>query len=141
MSFPLPAETSMSNQPKIANALVLLRLSIFVVMLMWTLDKFINPQHSAGVYANFYKIGGLEANVIMIIAILELLLLLAFVIGFKKRISYGLVFILHAVSTISTIPHYLDPFNNLLFFAAIPMLAGCWALFSLRDLDTRLTVG
>lgn len=27
-----------------------------------------------------------------------------------------------------------------LFFAAIPMLAACWALFSLRDKDTHFTL-
>lgn len=35
---------------------------------------------------------------------------------------------------------YLDPFNNLLFFAAWPMLAACFAFYLLRELDTRLAV-
>ena len=130
----------MNHQHKVANALLLLRLSVFVVMLMWTLDKFINPDHSAAVYANFYKIGGFGAEIFMLIGALELLLLLAFVTGFKKTISYGLVLIIHSISTLSTWQQYLDPFNNLLFFAAIPMLAACWALFSLRELDTRLSL-
>jgi putative oxidoreductase len=130
----------MNHQHKVANALLLLRLSVFVVMLMWTLDKFINPDHSAAVYANFYKIGSLGAEIFMLIGALELLLLLAFVTGFKKTISYGLVLIIHSISTLSTWQQYLDPFNNLLFFAAIPMLAACWALFSLRELDTRLSL-
>jgi len=130
----------MQHSAKIANALLFLRLAIFVVMLMWTLDKFINPDHSAAVYANFYQIDGLGAKIFLLIGALELLLLLAFVSGFRKTISYGLVLIIHTVSTLSTWQQYLDPFNNLLFFAAIPMLAACWTLFSLRELDTRLTV-
>jgi putative oxidoreductase len=130
----------MHHQAKIANALLFIRLAVFLVMLMWTLDKFINPDHSAAVYANFYKIGGLGAEIFMLIGALELLLLLAFVTGFKKTISYGLVLIIHSISTLSTWQQYLDPFNNLLFFAAIPMLAACWTLFSLRELDTRLSL-
>jgi len=130
----------MQHSVKLANALLLLRLSVFLVMLMWTLDKFINPDHSAAVYANFYQIDGLGAKIFLLIGALELLLLLAFVTGFKKTFSYGLVLAIHAVSTLSTWQQYLDPFNNLLFFAAIPMLAACWTLFSLRELDTRLTV-
>jgi len=130
----------MQHSAKLANALLLLRLSVFLVMLMWTLDKFINPDHSAAVYANFYQIDGLGAKIFLLIGALELLLLLAFVTGFKKTFSYGLVLAIHAVSTLSTWQQYLDPFNNLLFFAAIPMLAACWTLFSLRELDTRLTV-
>lgn len=130
----------MQHSAKLANALMLLRLSVFLVMLMWTLDKFINPDHSAAVYANFYQLGGLGAQVFLLIGALELLLLLAFVTGFKKTFSYGLVLVIHAVSTLSTWQQYLDPFNNLLFFAAIPMLAACWTLFSLRELDTRLSL-
>lgn len=130
----------MQHSAKLANALMLLRLSVFLVMLMWTLDKFINPDHSAAVYANFYQLGGLGPQVFLMIGALELLLLLAFVTGFRKTISYGLVLGIHAVSTLSTWQQYLDPFNNLLFFAAIPMLAACWTLFSLRELDTRLSL-
>lgn len=47
--------------------------------------------------------------------------------------------LLHAVSTFSSFPQYLDPFKNLLFFAAWPMLAACIALYLLRDLDTMAT--
>ena len=130
----------MQNESRIANALVFLRLGVFIVMLMWTLDKFVNPAHSAGVFENFYGLSGWGPTVFMIIGALELVLLIGFVIGFQKRITYGLVFVIHAVSTLSTWKLYLDPFNNLLFFAAIPMLAACWALYSLRDMDTRFTV-
>lgn len=78
--------------------------------------------------------------VFYILGALELVLILAFVVGYRKTITYGLVLVLHAVSTLSALPQYLDPFNNLLFFAAWPMLAACYTLFSLRDLDTRWTV-
>jgi len=130
----------MENRDKIANALLFLRLGVFIVILMWTLDKFVNPGHAAGVFENFYGLSGWGPTVFMIIGALELVLLIGFVIGFQKRITYGLIFVIHAISTLSTWKLYLDPFNNLLFFAAIPMLAACWALYSLRDMDTRLTV-
>jgi len=130
----------MHDKNKIANALLFLRLGVFIVILMWTLDKFVNPGHAAGVFENFYGLSGWGPTVFMIIGALELLLLIGFVIGFKKRITYGVVFVIHAISTLSTWKLYLDPFNNLLFFAAIPMLAACWALYSLRDLDTRFTI-
>lgn len=132
----------MVDKNKIANALLVMRLAVFLVILMWTLDKFVNPQHAAGVFENFYGLSGLGPTVFMVIGGLELLLLIGFVIGFWKRITYGLVFVIHAVSTLSTWKQYLNPYDgpNLLFFAAIPMLAACWALYSLRDLDTRFTI-
>ena len=129
----------MENQ-RIATALLLLRLGVFIVMIMWTLDKFINPQHSGAIFENFYGLGGLSGTAFMIIGLLQLLVVLAFVAGFMKRISYGIVLLLHSVSTLSSWQQYLDGFNNLLFFAAWPMLAACIALYMLRDLDTRLTL-
>lgn len=44
---------------------------------------------------------------------------------------------MHGVSTLVSWRDYLDPFEgpNLLFFAAWPMLAACFALFALRDFD------
>jgi putative oxidoreductase len=109
-------------------------------MIMWTLDKFINPQHSGAVFKNFYGIGGLSSTALMIIGLLQLVVVLAFVAGFKKRFSYGIVLLLHSISTFSSWKQYLDAFNNLLFFAAWPMLAACIALYMLRDLDTRWTI-
>ncbi len=57
-----------------------------------------------------------------------------------KTWTYGAVLLFHAVSTLSSWQMYLG-FDNLLFFAAWPMLAACFTLFWLRDQDTLLTVG
>jgi len=132
----------MSENQRIANALLFLRLGVFIVILMWTLDKFINPGHAAGVFENFYGLSGWGPTVFMILGALELVLLVGFVIGYMKTFTYGFVLVIHAISTIATWKQLVNPFDgNLLFFAAIPMLAACWALFSLRDLDTRYTIG
>ncbi len=48
---------------RIPVALLLLRLSIFIVMLMWTLDKFVRLKHAASVYENYYFVGGLSRTV------------------------------------------------------------------------------
>lgn len=125
---------------RVAPALLVLRLGVFVVMLMWTLDKLVNVQHAAGVFNNFYGIGGIGAAVIRTLGVAELVLILAFVAGYKKRFTYGAVLVLHTISTLSSYRQYLDPFANLLFFAAWPMLAACIALYMLRDLDTIATV-
>jgi putative oxidoreductase len=132
----------MVKESQLHLSLLLLRLSIFLVMVMWTVDKFINPQHAIAVYENFYLLSGLGAQAMLIIGIAEALLLLAFVAGFARTWSYGLVLVLHAVSTLSTYRQYLDPFEgpNLLFFAAWPMLAACVALFLLRDHDRLLSL-
>jgi hypothetical protein len=53
---------------RIPLALLVLRLSVFLVMFVWTMDKLLNPGHSAAA---------------------ELLLLLAFVAGYQKRLTAG----------------------------------------------------
>ena len=121
---------------RIRLPLFLLRIGVFIVMLMWTLDKFIRPGHAAGIFKKFYGIEGLSPTVFYVIGALELLLLVGFVTGTAKRYTYGLVLLLHAISTLSSYQQYLAPFDNLLFFAAWPMLAACVTLYMLRDLDT-----
>ena len=133
----------MSENQRLRLALLLLRLGVFVVMLMWTVDKLVRPGHAAGVYAAFYGIAGLGAGPMVALAVAELALLAAFVAGAFKPWSYALVTLLHGVSTLSAFRQYLAPFEgpNLLFFAAWPMLAACVALFLLRDRDTLMVLG
>ena len=127
---------------KLQLSLLLLRATIFLVMFMWTIDKFINPGHAAKVYESFYNIAGLEAIVMFSIGAIELIILLLFLVGYKKKYTYGVVLALHAVSTLSSFKQYLTPFDgpNLLFFAAWPMLAACFALFLLREHDKKWSV-
>lgn len=123
-------------------ALLLLRLSVFLVMLMWTLDKFLNPEHAAAVYQNFYFIGGLGNLFFYIIGTIQLIIIFGFLIGLKKRFTYGAVLFFHTVSTVSAFKQYLNPYQdgNLLFFAAWPMLAACFTLYYLRDWDKKWTL-
>jgi putative oxidoreductase len=127
----------MTDEAKLGTSLLLLRLSVFLVMLMWTIDKFVNPQHAATVYQHFYYIGGLGAGIMKTLGALELALLIGFVCGVAKTWTYGLVLLLHAISTLSSFRQYLAPFEqtNLMFFAAWPMLAACVALFLMRHQD------
>jgi len=124
-------------------SLLALRLTIFLVMLVWTLDKFMNPGHAAKVYENFYFIGGMESMAMFVIGLVEFVILLGFVAGLYKKQTYGLVLLLHAISTLSSYKQYLAPYDgaNILFFAAWPMLAACLALYLLRDYDTKFVLG
>ena len=126
------------KEKRIARALLSLRLGVFVVMFVWTIDKFVNPEHSARVFEKFYGLAGLSDTAFIVLGVLQLLLVIAFAAGAYQRVSYGLVFLLHGGSTLSSWAQYLDAFNNLLFFAAWPMLAACFALYYLRDMDKLL---
>jgi uncharacterized membrane protein YkgB len=124
----------------LTRSLFALRLGVFIVMFMWTLDKFFNPAHSAKVFEHFYGIDWLSHHFSYIVGFIELVLVIGFVTGFSRRWTYGGVLLIHAISTFSSYKMYMDPFNNLLFFAAWPMLAACFALYWLRDWDTLFSL-
>jgi len=107
---------------------------------MWTTDKFINPTHAAAVFSTFYKIPSLSQVVAHAIDAIQFIVVVAFLLGILKKYSYSLILIMHLVSTIRSYPRYLDSWTipNLLFFAAIPMLAACW---SLREYDVLFAFG
>jgi hypothetical protein len=137
-SLLLAEETTANPSDRIRVTLLCLRVSVFVVMFMWTIDKWVRPEHAASIFDHFYGLAGLGPWVMGLIGGAELLIILAFLIGFAPNISYAVVLLLHAVSTLASYRQYLHPFdgNNLLFFAAWPMLAACLTLYWLRDLDT-----
>lgn len=120
-------------------ALLALRLGVFIVMFMWTLDKFVQPDHAAAVFESFYGLAGLGATAFFILGAFQMVLIVGFLLGIMPRLTYGLVFLFHGISTLSSYAQYMNPFENLLFFAAWPMLAACFALYLLRDADTLLS--
>ncbi|WP_419168260.1 hypothetical protein [Halobacteriovorax sp.] len=127
---------------KLKLSLLLLRIGVFIVMGIWTIDKFIRPAHTSAVFKKFYLISDLSVNMSYIVGSIQLFVVFAFLLGFKKRISYGLVLILHTISTLSSFQQYLNPWEggNILFFAAWPMLSAIIMLYLLRDQDTLFTL-
>lgn len=123
---------------KLSVSLFLLRVTVALVMAVWALDKIMNPGHAGAVFSNFYGIEVGSAS-LKLIGALQIVVIIAFVTGLLKTISYGLVLLMHAGSTLSSWRQYLEPFDNLLFFAAWPMLAACIALFLIRSDDAFLS--
>jgi uncharacterized membrane protein YphA (DoxX/SURF4 family) len=133
--------TELEKNKKVQFSLLTLRLGVFIVFIMWTIDKFVNPEHTAGVFRRFYLIDGLGDSIAYVIGTMQLILVLSFLFGVKKRFTYGAILLFHGISTISTWQMYLDPWGprNLLFFTAIPMLAAVFTLYNLREMDTLCT--
>src|SRR5262249_18341042 len=52
--------------------------------------------------------------------------------GLAKALHLRAVLLFHAISTVSAYQQYISPFesHNLLFYAAWPMLAACFALYT-----------
>lgn len=133
----------MKTEDRLPLALLLLRLGVFVVFLIWTVEKLMRPEQAMSVFERYYGISGLGQAASYLFGALELSLILGFVAGLLKRYTYGAVLVLHAISTLASFGKYVTPFeaHNLLYFAAWPMLAACFTLYYLRDADTLWTAG
>lgn len=126
---------------RLSVALVILRVSLGVFLLVWGLEKFIIPDQSVKIYGYFYGLSA-SAAVTYVLGALESALALAIIIGAFRRWSYGIGLLLHAATTIATVRLILDPWGLIsgepqhLFFAAVPLLAAFLALYLLREFDT-----
>ncbi|MGR2701308.1 hypothetical protein [Vibrio campbellii] len=121
-------------QQQLGIALLSLRLSIALVFIMWALDKVLVPEHAMKVFSGFYGLD-ISSSFSVALGIAQLVFIGVFLAGLWKNLTYLAILVLHAGSTFSSFAKYLDPFNNLLFFAAWPMLAACFALYLLREHD------
>ncbi|HHB1594794.1 TPA: hypothetical protein ACN976_002939 [Vibrio campbellii] len=121
-------------QQQLGIALLALRLSIALVFIMWALDKVLVPEHAMKVFSGFYGLD-ISSGFSVALGIAQLVFIGVFLAGLWKNLTYLAILVLHSGSTFSSFAKYLDPFNNLLFFAAWPMLAACFALYLLREHD------
>ena len=132
-----------TSEPKhLPLALFFLRLSVFLVFFIWTLDKFVRPEHAGGVYKAFYFLPALSGPVFVAIGLAEMILIFAFLLGIKKKITYGAILLFQFISTASCFRQFFAPFEqiNILLYAGWPLLAACFTLYLLRDHDTLFTV-
>jgi len=123
---------------KLRLPLLIQRLALGVFMGIWTIDKFVNPSHASGIFSHFYGIP-LAENLVWLPATAQLLILIGFLLGMFKMITYLLMFLIHSVSTLSTTGTLLAFYGedgNLLFWAAVPVMAAFWLQFALRRYDT-----
>ena len=129
----------MTQENRLRIALFGLRLGVFAVMLAWALDKILRPDHAGMIFQDYYFLPEPGAGLLAAIALAEIALLLMFLLGILKTWSYGLVLLFHSVSTVAPVYQYAS--GQLLFYAALPMWAACFALFLMRESDTLLTLG
>ncbi|MEQ8331605.1 hypothetical protein [Nisaea sp.] len=119
-----------------------LRLGVGLVLGMWVLNKFVNPAGTSGVLQHYYGSPEIGVAVSYALGTVQGMIVLAFLIGSRKRVATALVFLMHLASTLAPVANYLDPWTvpNLLFYAAWPMLAAIAALYLLRDYDTLFSM-
>lgn len=122
--------------------LAILRLSTAFFLMIWALDKIFGTGRAMQTVSKYYMAID-SSTVILAMGLAQLLIIALFAAGLFKTFSYGAVLAMHTVSVLASYPRYLDPLArpNILFWAAIPVLAGMILLFVLRSRDRWLTLG
>lgn len=129
---------------RLSMGLLLLRLSLGGFMLVWALEKFVNPETTVAIFEYFYMI---EINVrwAYILGIPHVALCLMMIAGAYRTVSYGSLMLLHLIGTATTWKKILyaysrDMGGDHLFVAAVPIAVAFIVLFMLRDGDTRWSI-
>lgn len=131
----------MTQTRRLQLSLLALRLGVAIVFLMWTIDRLTNYSHNSGMMKHYYNVD-IPPIVLTAMGVVELIVVLSFLGGFKKLWSYGAILALHTVTTLVSSHRLLPPYevHQLLYFGSLPMLGACIALFLLRKDDTLLTL-
>src|SRR5262245_40942005 len=132
----------MQRSSNLEVSLVLMRLATAALLLVWSIDKMVNQGHAQNVFKTFYFTTP-SPEILTGIGVAQTLIVLAFAAGFARFWTYGAVLLMHLVSTASTYARLINPWGpgaQLLFWAAIPVLAAMIALFLLRAQDRLLSI-
>ena len=123
--------------------LFLTRLSIAVFLLPWILMRFQNEGASAKGISKKYYLFEQPDILTTLIGVGWLILLAAFLVGFKKKITYLLVFLIHGLGTMFSLRFMIPGTENFVptFMAALPTLMAMYLLWTLRKEDTLLSLG
>ncbi len=141
----------MTFDTRLKIALLAMRIGVFIVFLMWGLDKFLNPGHNSGMIGHYYPgaIAGIMQSTLPLLGALQLIMLGLFFLGFFKTITYGYFLLAHLGTTIVSAGRLFPrggtwagyELHQLLYFGSLPMLGCCIALFLVRERDTLLSPG
>ena len=124
-------------QRKEQGALFLLRVGLGFFLLLWSCDKFAEPDAAVRIFQGFYNLP-ISMAAAYVIGGIEALLSILIIAGAWRSYTYAIGLVLHAISTIARWRQLTSPFSqdHHLFVAAIPVLTAFIALYLLRDRDT-----
>ena len=128
-------------QGNLKFGLLVLRLSVFVFFAIWAGEKFINPEATIRIFSHFYFFENLPVWGAYVAGGIQVVVLLGFVLGFAKFWSYGLLLVMHTLSTLASWEQLISPYDpgHHLFVAGIPTLGAIFFLFLMRNEDTLIS--
>ncbi len=125
-----------------AVSILALRISIALLVLLWGIDKIVDPAHAIQVSDAFY-FGILSAELLMpVLGIAQVSVAVLAMVGLFRRFVDPVILLINLGSLLSIWRSILDPWGwvlegtNVLFFPSLIVVAGCLVLITFRDHET-----
>ena len=123
-------------------ALLLLRASVGLLIVLWGIDKIVNPAHGLAVSDAFY--GGLLTmpSLTPLFGVAQVLVGLLFMVGLLRRIVDPMVLLLNTATMLGVWRSIVDPWGwylektNVLFFPFLIIFAASLLVLVIRDEET-----
>lgn len=133
--------TLSESERRIAQALLVLRLTLAIFLFQWGMEKFLHPEYTQGIGKAFYGIE-IGNSLAYGIGTVQLIIVACLVLGLFKRIAYGAVTLMHGITVLVSYKQLLDPYGVAsgkpyyhLFVASVPVLGAFILLYMLRGYD------
>lgn len=127
-------------------SLLLLRVSLGLLMLIWGVDKILDPDHGARVAESFYL--GLFGwrSLLPVLEGVQMLLGVLVILGLARRYTYPVLLAVTGVTLLGVWRSVVDPWGwylegaTALFYPSLIIVAGVLVLMASRE-DDRLVLG
>jgi putative oxidoreductase len=120
-------------------ALLFLRVSIGLLVLLWGIDKIVDPEHAIRVSDNFY-LGLLSLpSLLPLLGIGQVAVALLAMAGLFRRFVDPMILLINLGSLLGVWRSIVDPWGwvlegtNVLFFPSLIVVAGCLVLIAFQD--------
>lgn len=129
------------RDPVLEWSLAAMRLAGGAFLLVWASERVLAPGVARQVYETFYFSSPSDA-VLLASGLVQGVIVLAFMAGLWRTLTYGLVLAMNLVGVGSTVARLADPYTvpNHLFWAGVPVVVMFAVLLALRSRDRRLTL-
>ncbi len=123
-------------------SLLLLRIASGLLMVLWGLDKLVNPDHAMFVSNTFYM--GLFSLqwLLQLFGVFEVLFGVVIVAGFQRQFTYPLLLAINTFSMLAVWRSIVDPLgfffegSKRLFFPSLIIVSAVLVLIAFREHDT-----
>lgn len=125
-----------------AYSLLALRISIALLVVLWGVDKIMDPEHAVRVSDNFY-LGLLSFPSLMpVLGVAQIGVALLAMVGLFRAVVDPVIFLINLGSMLGVWRSIVDPWGwflegtNVFFFPSLIVAAGCLVLIAFQDAET-----